>query len=175
MNRVWLAAIKMLLLAVLSALLAACAGPPPGPPQSRPGSGQPAPPPAAPGPAAREGVQVFPLQNPAVKELLASARQSESERRYDQAAVALERALRIEPRDPEILQQMAEIQWQKEDYQQALNFAIRSYDSGPRVGEICGRNWHTIALARARLGDDQGAADARRRGGECVSAKPGGY
>lgn len=175
MNRLWLVALKRPLLAVLLALLSACAGPPPGPPQSRPASGQPAPPPAVAGPAAGAGVQVFPLQNPAVKELLASARQSESGRRYDQAATALERALRIEPRDPEILQQMAEVQWQKEDYQQALNFAIRSYDSGPRVGEICARNWHTIALARARLGDNPGAADARRRAGECVSAKPDGY
>ena len=122
-----------------------------------------------------EGVQVFPLQNPAVKELLAGAQQSESAGQYDQAAVSLERALRIEPRDPEILQHMAEIQLQKKDYQQALNFATRSYDSGPRVGEICSRNWRTISVARARLEDAQGAADARSRADQCMNAKPSSY
>ena len=54
-----------------------------------------------------EGVQVFPLQNPAVKELLADAGTAESAGDYGQAATLLERALRIQPRDPEILQNLA--------------------------------------------------------------------
>ena len=57
-----------------------------------------------------EGVQVFPLQNPAVKELLAKAGEAEDQGRYDDAGLLLERALRIQPRDPELLQQMAEVQ-----------------------------------------------------------------
>ncbi len=51
-------------------------------------------------------------------------------------------------RDPQLLQHMAEIKLQKEDCQQALNFASRSYDIGPRVGEICSRNWRTISVAK---------------------------
>lgn len=158
-------------------LLAACAGPPPAPqPQS--------PPAAEPGvqervrePAQQEaaGVQVFPMQNPAVKGLLADAREAEASGQYDAAAVSLERALRIQPRDPEILQLMAEVQLQKRDYAQALHFATRSYDAGPRVGEICSRNWRTIGLAHERMGDSAGSRDAGRRAAACLSAKPPGY
>jgi tetratricopeptide (TPR) repeat protein len=118
------------------------------------------------------GVQVFPLQNPAVQELLADAGSAESAGDYGRAAVLLERALRIEPRDPEILQNMAEVQLQSGDYQQALNFAVRSYDSGPRVGEICSRNWRTIGVARRELGDQSGSTEAMRRASSCMSAPP---
>ena len=121
------------------------------------------------------GVQVYPLQNPAVKSLLAEAREAEAAGDYDRAAVALERALRIQPRDPELLQQMAEIQLQKNDYEQALSFAIRSYDSGSRVGEICSRNWHTISVARDKTGDRNGATEAKQRAGQCMNAKPTSY
>jgi hypothetical protein len=103
-----------------SLLLGACAGPAP-----MPGSGSE---PAAPGdnevnsrvrdPAKRdsEGVQVFPLQNPAVKELLADAGAAESNGDFGQASALLERALRIQPRDPEILQTLAEVQIHLKDY-----------------------------------------------------------
>lgn len=122
-----------------------------------------------------EGVQVFPLQNPAVKELLADAGQAESEGDYDQAAVLLERALRIQPRDPEILQHMAEVQLWKKDYDQALTFAVRSYDIGPRVGEICSRNWRTISVARGHLGDNNGSRQAEQRASACMNTKPQSY
>jgi Tfp pilus assembly protein PilF len=128
-------------------------------------------------PARREsaGVQVHPLQNPAVKTLLADAAKAESQGDFDRAASSLERAMRIQPSDPEVLQSMAEIQLHKKDYQQALNFAIRSYDDGARVGEICSRNWRTISVARGHLGDSSGAAQAERRAGECMNTKPTGY
>lgn len=119
-----------------------------------------------------EGVQVFPLQNPAVKELLASAGNAESNGDYGQAATLLERALRIQPRDPEILQSMAEIQLQMKDYGQALNFATRSYDVGPRVGEICSRNWRTIGVSREYLGDHSGSVEAEQRAAVCMKTKP---
>jgi tetratricopeptide (TPR) repeat protein len=118
------------------------------------------------------GVQVFPLQNPAVKQLLADASAAESSGDYGQASMLLERALRIQPRDPELLQQMAEVQLQIGDFGQALNFAERSYDTGPRVGELCSRNWHTMAVARERLGDTGAARQARDRAGQCMNTKP---
>lgn len=164
-------------------LLAACAGPAPAPapqPQAAP----------APEPDGRAdvqervreparqqsaGVQVYPLQNVAVKSLLQDASRAEAQGNYDEAVVALERAMRIQPSDPEILQAMAEVQLQKKDYEQALNFAIRSYDSGSRVGEICARNWNTISVARERLGDAMGSAQATQRAGQCMNSKPTGY
>ena len=118
------------------------------------------------------GVQVFPLQNPAVKELLAEAAESEAAGDFDQAAILLERALRIHPQDPEILQHMAEIQLRKKDYQQALNFAERSYDVGPRVGEICSRNWRTISVARGHFNDGEGSDEAEQKATQCMNTKP---
>ena len=120
------------------------------------------------------GVQVFPLENPAVTELLADASTAESNGRYEQASMLLERALRIQPRNPEILQNMAEVQLQVRDYEQALNFAVRSYDLGPRVGEICSRNWRTIAVSREHLGDHGGSVEAEKRAKTCMVTKPEG-
>jgi len=121
-----------------------------------------------------EGIQVFPLQNPAVKELLADAGAAEQTGDYGQAASYLERALRIQPRDPEILQSMAEVQLQMRDYEQALNFASRSYDIGPRVGEICSRNWRTISVSREYLGDHPGSVEAEKKATVCMNTKPRG-
>jgi tetratricopeptide (TPR) repeat protein len=118
------------------------------------------------------GVQVFPLQNAAVVELTEQASVAERRGDLDQAAVLLERALRIRPRDPQILQHMAEVQLQKKDYEQAMSFAVRSYDIGPRVGEICARNWRTISVAREYLGDIEGAREAVRRAGRCMVTPP---
>ena len=121
------------------------------------------------------GVQVFPLQNPAVKELLADASTAEGNGDFDQASMLLERALRIQPQDPELLQQMAEVKLQIKDYDQALSFAVRSYDSGPRVGEICSRNWRTISVARGHLGDGNGSKEAEKRAETCMNTKPRSY
>ena len=120
------------------------------------------------------GVQVYSLQNPAVIQLMAQAEGAESAGDFDQASGYLERALRIQPRDPQLLQHMAEIKLQKADYQQALNFAVRSYDIGPRVGEICSRNWRTISVAREHLDDTNGASDAEARANQCMNTRPKG-
>jgi tetratricopeptide (TPR) repeat protein len=119
-----------------------------------------------------DGVQVYSLQNPAVKQLTAQAESAERAGNFDLASGYLERALRIQPRDPQLLQHMAEIKLQEEDYQQALNFAVRSYDIGPRVGEICSRNWRTISVAREYLKDSNGASEAEERASQCMNTRP---
>jgi tetratricopeptide (TPR) repeat protein len=120
------------------------------------------------------GVQVYSLQNPAVIELMAQAEGAELVGDLNQATGYLERALRIQPRDPQLLQHMAEIKLQEEDYQQALNFAVRSYDIGPRVGEICSRNWRTISVAKEHLRDLNGASEAETRATQCMNTRPKG-
>lgn len=121
------------------------------------------------------GVQVYSLQNPAVKELTTQAHDAERAGNLDQAGSYIERALRIEPRDPQLLQHMAEIKLQKADYQQALSFAEKSYEIGPRVGEICSRNWRTISVAREHLDDRAGAHEAEKRAGQCMNTRPKSY
>lgn len=164
--------VRLLLTLVAVTVLSACATYAPGPtgPQDREVEARV----REPARQDSEGVQVFPLQNPAVKELLADAGGAEQTGDYGQAATYLERALRIQPRDPEILQSMAEVQLQMQDYEQALNFASRSYDIGPRVGEICSRNWRTISVSREHLGDHPGSLEAEKKATVCMNTKPRG-
>jgi tetratricopeptide (TPR) repeat protein len=160
-----------LLALVIAIVLSACATTSPTPPQDQEVESRV----REPARQDSEGIQVFPLQNPAVKELLADAGTAEQSGDYGQAATYLERALRIQPRDPEILQSMAEVQLQIQDYEQALNFASRSYDIGPRVGEICSRNWRTISVSREHLGDHPGSAEAEKKATVCMNTKPRGF
>ena len=163
---------RLLLASVLLGFLAACAtAPAPAPVEDREVQEKV----REPARQQNSGVQVYPLQNPAVKSLLTEARESEAAGDYDSAAISLERALRIQPRDPELLQHMAEIQLHKKDYNQAMSFASRSFDIGPRVGEICSRNWHTISVAKEHQSDTKGAREARQRAGECMNTKPEQY
>ena len=163
--------IRLMVASLLALLLNACAGGAPAPVEDREIDTR------VRTPARQDsaGVQVYPLRNPAVVQLTQDARRAEHAGDLDQAAVFLERALRIQPRDPEIMQQMAEIQLQKGDYEQALNFAVRSYDTGPRVGEICARNWRTIGVAREHLNDQNGALEAEQRAGQCMNTRPAGF
>ncbi|MEE4638339.1 MAG: tetratricopeptide repeat protein [Wenzhouxiangella sp.] len=127
----------------------------------------------APAAAETRGLQVFALRNPAVAELSEAARQAEQDDDLGRAAMLLERALRIEPRDPELLQQMAEVRLDQGQWEQAESHARRSFDVGPRVGELCQRNWRTIALALERQQDPAAANEARRRLQACqVEAPP---
>lgn len=127
----------------------------------------------APAAAETAGLQVFALRNPAVAELSEAATQAEQGGDLSRAATLLERAIRIEPRDPALLQQMAEVRLDQGQWDQAESHARRSFDVGPRVGELCQRNWRTIAVARERQGDAAGAREARDRLQACqVEAPP---
>lgn len=160
--------IRYLMLAAVLAVIGGCASSTPAPVEEREVDHRV----RAPARQDSAGVQVYPLKNAAVVELTESALQAEKAGDFGEAAVLLERALRIQPRDPEILQHMAEVQLQKQDYEQALSFAVRSYDIGPRVGEICSRNWRTIAVAREHLKDLSGSREAERRAGQCMNTRP---
>ena len=126
----------------------------------------------APAAEAARGLQVYPLRNPAVAELTEAAAAAEHDGDLERATILLERALRIEPRDPELLQHMAEIQLERGAWEQAESYAARSFDVGPRVGELCQRNWRTIALARERQGRNDPARRARERIEQCQVEAP---
>ncbi len=160
--------VRQTLVLAIAVLLAGCAGQPPAPVEDRGVERE------VRAPAAEEatGLQVYPLRNPAVGELTAAAEQAEAEDDLARAATLLERALRIEPRDPEVLQHMAEIRLAQGDWEQAESHASRSFDVGPRVGELCQRNWRTMALARERLDRHDAAFQARERLQDCQVEPP---
>lgn len=118
------------------------------------------------------GLQVYPLRNRAVRELEDAADTARASGDLDRAEALLGRALRIEDRDPELLQRMAELQLSRGDWQQAESYAMRSWELGPQVGDICRRNWQTVALARERDGQVVAAARARERVEICPLEPP---
>jgi len=150
-------------------LLVACAVPTPPPAGTQPVLDDPV---RAPAEGERAGLQVYPLRNPAVTELTDAARAAEARGDIAHAAGLLERALRIQPRDPELLQHLAEVHLLRQDWTQAESFADRSFELGPRVGELCQRNWRTIALARERQNRTDQAAAARQRVADCRIVPP---
>lgn len=147
-------------------LLVGCAGPPPAPSgsaqQVRTASSSPQ----------SAGLQVFTLRDPVVVELSEAALRAEQQRDWDRAAQLLNRALQLAPDDPGLLQQRAELHLEQSQWAEAIELAGQSYDIGPKVGELCQRNWRTKALAHDRLGDASKARQAQQRQDACVVRPP---
>ncbi|MDX1605975.1 MAG: tetratricopeptide repeat protein [Candidatus Competibacterales bacterium] len=117
-------------------------------------------------PEAPTAVEPYATQ-PAVLALLERSRALADAGRPDEAAAQLDRALRIDPRDPAVLQARAERFLADGDPAQALNFAEKSFQRSSKRGELCRRNWATIETARRLQGDRQGAREASRRADFC--------
>ena len=121
------------------------------------------------------GVQVYSLQNPAVKELTAQAVVPSAPVSWTRPAVTLSGQCESNRGIRNCYNKWRKSSCKNQDYQQALNFAERSYDIGPRVGEICSRNWRTISVAREHLDDASGANDAEKRASRCMNTRPKRY
>lgn len=97
------------------------------------------------------GIEVAPLQDAERAHRLDQVRSHRDRGDLDQARAAAAAALAEAPADPVLLQEAAELALLAGDWPQAVELAGRSYEVGPRVGELCRRNWLTIAAARAAL------------------------
>ena len=104
-----------------------------------------------------------PSNNPAVIALVDKARNDANTGQLPSATAALERALRIEPRNPVLWQELALLKLQKGDYRQAENFAARSNLWAGANKPLAAKNWRIISEARALRGDDKGAQAALSR------------
>jgi tetratricopeptide (TPR) repeat protein len=162
-------------------LLAGCATvtqPPAGPAVPQPGVQAPpaAPPPAQQPPgvqpppgAAAAPVMIEPLQraemsqNRAVVALLDRAQSEADAGKPDAAGASLERALHIEPRNPWVWQQLAQMRLNAGRYDQAISLARKSnsFSGGKRLVQAV--NWQLIAKARVAKGDAAGADEAFKK------------
>jgi Tfp pilus assembly protein PilF len=135
------------LIAILSLLiLAACAGvQPPAPVETR----QPVPPPTS-----------APSESPAIVALLDGAHADVAAGRLASAAASLERALRIEPRNPRLWNELARVRLKQGDYAQAENTAARSNSWAGGDKALRADNWRLIAQSRDARGDSSGAKAA---------------
>src|SRR2546426_9677600 len=143
------------LLAFLAAAIAGCATVVPGP-------GQAPDPPPFPEPAAR-------TENLAIAGLMDGARSDAAAGRLTNAAASLERALRIEPRNPRLWQEPARARMKQGDYAQAESTAARSNSSAGPHNPLRAANWRLIAPPREARGGAEGAEGALGAAG-----RPGG-
>ena len=102
---------------------------------------QPTPTPPAPPPGPRENV--------AIAGLVESARADAAAGRLATAAASLERALRIEPKNPRLWQELARVRLQQGDLAQAESMAARSNSFAGADGALRAENQRIIDQARA--------------------------
>src|SRR6266446_3723799 len=101
-----------------------------------------------------------PRENVAVAGLMESARADAAAGRPATAAASLERALRIEPRNPRLWQELARVRLKQGDYAQAESTAARSNSWAGGDNQLRAENWRLIARARDARGDAEGAKAA---------------
>lgn len=147
-------------------------------PQDEPGivvAPAPPPPQAEPQPALPEGgAQGLPqyprsaedISGAAVTALMRQARTALDGGRPDQAAAALERAVRIEPRNYFVWSLLAQTYLAQNNAAQAASIAAKSNALARGNVYVERVNWRTIATARQALGDAAGAQAASLRADE---------
>jgi tetratricopeptide (TPR) repeat protein len=120
-------------------------------------------------------VEVKPLRDPAVDGLLKQAHDLEGQQQIAPAIDAVNKALKIAPNAPDILQYEAELQIQAHDWKQAGALAQKSWELGPKVGALCARNQQTLVHVREAQGDAAGAAQAKQQLSGCRVPAPARY
>jgi predicted negative regulator of RcsB-dependent stress response len=101
-----------------------------------------------------------PSDNTAVITLLNKAKSQSGAGRMDEAGANLERALRIEPRNPVVWHELAKVRLMQGQYRQAENMAAKSNVLAGTNRYLQAQNWRVIGEARSRRGDTQGAREA---------------
>lgn len=168
--------IRLFLPFAIAALLAACGSP--YPIQQRPapvesvGSTSPISPPSEQTPAEVEvraykpPAQVATVRrpvSPAVRRLMRTAAEKRRAGDYEAAQASLERALRIEPRNPRLWNRLAHLYAAQGEYARVESLAAKSNALAGNDPVLQADNWSLIARAREAMGDSRGAAEARRR------------
>lgn len=102
----------------------------------------------------------------AVESLLNEAKTYYEMKQFEQAAALLERALRIDPRNPILWHNLAGVRLAQEDWKRAANLATKSNTlagSNNNYKELRLRNWVIITQACEGMGDFNCAQEARNR------------
>jgi predicted Zn-dependent protease len=122
--------------------------------------------PAARTPSTSPDGAVVRSQPPAVVALLDQAEQQANAGELETAAASLERAIRIDPRNPVLWYHLATVRLSQGELSQAEQLAVKSnslaVDNRPQQA----RNWQLIAQVRREQNDTSGAAKAERHARE---------
>jgi len=98
--------------------------------------------------------------NPAVLALLDRAELDSKAGKREAEGASLERALRIEPRNPWLWLQLAQARLAQGQYAQAITLARKSISFGGNQPRLKSENWRVIGQARVAQGDSAGAEQA---------------
>jgi tetratricopeptide (TPR) repeat protein len=117
-------------------------------------------------PSAEDGVVAEPEPRPvmsgnrAVIALLDRAQLDSAAGKREAAGASLERALRIEPRNAWLWNELARLRLAQGQYAQAISLARKSVSFAGGERELLAANWRVIGKARVGQGDSTGAAQA---------------
>lgn len=114
--------------------------------------------------SSRESVPA-PQEGKAAGALLASARQQARAGDFSQAEIILERALRVEPRNARLWHEMAQVKYAQQDYNQAVQFCIKSNSLAGKDYNLMQQNWLLMEKAYINLGEPEKARQARVKSG----------
>lgn len=103
------------------------------------------------------------VSGPAVQSLLAQARAEQAANHPDQALASLERALRIEPRNPFVWQMLASAHLALGQMDQAESTAEKSNSLARGNPYVEVENWRVIAAVKQSAGDGAAALQAQMR------------
>lgn len=106
-----------------------------------------------------------PASSTAVLALLHEAETSTNSGHLDNAASTLERAIRLDSRNPELWQKLAEVRLRQHQPVLAEALAKKSNVLGNGDTDLIHKNWSTIAEARRQNGDADGAKEADLKAG----------
>lgn len=95
--------------------------------------------------------------------LLQESRSYQAAQQYDAAAASLERALRIDPRNPELWLELGGLQFALGDANQAENMARKALSLSGASDPVRPRAWTLLAKALRAQGRDSEARDAESR------------
>jgi len=104
--------------------------------------------------------------NRAVIALLDRAQFDSMSGQREAAGASLERALRIEPRNPWLWLELAQVRLDQGQYAQAITLARKSNSFAGRQPRVQAGNWQVIGQARAAQGNSVGAEHAFRLAAE---------
>lgn len=98
--------------------------------------------------------------NKAVIALLDRAQTDNESGQREAAGASLERALRIEPRNPWLWLELAQVRLAQGQYAQAITLAGKSNSFAGHQSRVQAENWQVIGQARVAQGDSTGAEQA---------------
>ena len=164
-NHLWRMGGKLGLLLALTLVMHGCAGktlveqPAAPAPVSRPGQAP------APSEAPAPGYESVPVpkEGKAAATLLVGARQNLRVGQFAKAEMMLERALRLEPRNARLWQEMGQVKYGQKDYRQAVQFCIKSKSLAGKDRALIRQNWLLMEKAYLKLGETEKARQARSK------------